>query len=166
MNFGEFIKEKRENQKLSIREVSRISGVSHPYISQIENGKIDKPSPNILKKLATAFENVTYIGLLRAAGYSDIANREKLTDIFGAEHDFLEQFERLQVLEQIVDLKVFLELDFLDLLFNPIYPYYNGHLLTEQDRQRILDVLKVLFPEYQEKGNNLKDANNVEKGGA
>jgi hypothetical protein len=27
---------------------------------------------------------------------------------------------------------------------------YNGHPLTAQDRQRVLDMLKVMFPEYQQ----------------
>lgn len=30
---------------------------------------------------------------------------------------------------------------------------YNGHELTDQDKQRILDMLKILFPEYQNERN-------------
>ena len=52
MNIGDFIKQKREDKNLSIRELSRLSSVSHPYISQIETGKNDKPSHEILHKLA------------------------------------------------------------------------------------------------------------------
>ncbi|MFB6366218.1 helix-turn-helix domain-containing protein [Paenibacillus elgii] len=32
--------------------------------------------------------------------------------------------------------------------------HYNGHLLTDQDRERILGMLKLLFPQYEEQAND------------
>jgi transcriptional regulator with XRE-family HTH domain len=38
---GAFIKEQRERSSLSIRKLAELTGVSNPYLSQIERGIID-----------------------------------------------------------------------------------------------------------------------------
>src|SRR6202000_619920 len=35
---GEFIREQREQAQVSMRQLARLAGVSHPYLSQIERG--------------------------------------------------------------------------------------------------------------------------------
>lgn len=45
----------REMSKLTLRAAQELSGVSNPYISQLETGRILKPSPDVLRKLATAY---------------------------------------------------------------------------------------------------------------
>lgn len=70
MELGDYIKNVRISRRFSIRELSSLSGVSHPYISQIENGKNSKPSPDILNKLAEALD-VSYLELMRIAGLID-----------------------------------------------------------------------------------------------
>jgi transcriptional regulator with XRE-family HTH domain len=60
----------REGQKLSVREAAAKSGVSVSYITQIENERRKTPSPEVLKKLAPAY-NVPVRDLLKAAGYMD-----------------------------------------------------------------------------------------------
>lgn len=70
MNIADFIKQTRAELGYSIRKLSRLSGVSHPYISQIETGKIEKPSPDILKKLAAPLDIPLY-ELMSMAGYID-----------------------------------------------------------------------------------------------
>lgn len=52
----------------SIREAEDVSGVSNAYISQIETGKIKKPSPDILSKLAEAYK-APYETLMEMAGH-------------------------------------------------------------------------------------------------
>ena len=52
----------------SIREAEEVSGVSNAYISQIETGKIKKPSPDILSKLAEAYK-APYDTLMEMAGH-------------------------------------------------------------------------------------------------
>jgi len=68
--FGIFIKTLRESSKLTLRDVERASNgtVSNPYLSQLENGKIKKPSPNILHKLAEIYGS-PYATLMERAGY-------------------------------------------------------------------------------------------------
>lgn len=55
----------------SIAEFSRQSGVNRTYVSKLLNKNLNNPpSPEILKKLAnSAYNNITYINLMQAAGY-------------------------------------------------------------------------------------------------
>ena len=69
-SFADYLRNLREGQKLSLREVAAKTGVSLSYITQIENGRRKTPSPEVLKKLAPAY-NVPVRDLLKAAGYMD-----------------------------------------------------------------------------------------------
>ena len=48
---GEFIREQREQAQVSMRQLARLTGVSNPYLSQIERG-LRKPSADILQQIA------------------------------------------------------------------------------------------------------------------
>ncbi len=52
---GEFIREQRRRGEMSIRSLSELSGISNPYLSQIERG-LRKPSADILQQLAAALK--------------------------------------------------------------------------------------------------------------
>jgi transcriptional regulator with XRE-family HTH domain len=67
---GAYLKSVRAGIGLSLRDVEEASGkeVSNAYLSQLENGKIVKPSPNILHRLAAIYE-VSYPKLMERAGY-------------------------------------------------------------------------------------------------
>ncbi|MEI8287675.1 MAG: helix-turn-helix transcriptional regulator [Actinomycetes bacterium] len=52
---GEFIRLRREAAQQSIRDLSRIAGISNPYLSQIERG-LRKPSADILQQIAKALQ--------------------------------------------------------------------------------------------------------------
>lgn len=66
--FGKFMKELRNAKQLTLTELSEISDVSHPYLSQIENGKRGIPSPDILMKLSNPL-GIPYNDLMKRAGY-------------------------------------------------------------------------------------------------
>jgi transcriptional regulator with XRE-family HTH domain len=63
---GDVIRRQRELQHLSLREMARLSGVSNPYLSQIERGLRD-PSEDIVEGIAAALD-VTAQALFEAAG--------------------------------------------------------------------------------------------------
>lgn len=67
---GAYLKSLRTGLDLSLRQVEEISDnqVSNAYLSQLENGKISKPSPHILHALAAAY-NAPYEKLMERAGY-------------------------------------------------------------------------------------------------
>jgi len=69
-SFAEYMRNLREGQKLSVREAAAKSGVSVSYITQIENERRKTPSPEVLKRLAPAY-NVPVRDMLKAAGYMD-----------------------------------------------------------------------------------------------
>jgi transcriptional regulator with XRE-family HTH domain len=73
VEFGAYLKQLRKAKGLTLCEISE---VSHPYMSQIENGKKGLPSPDIIRKLSTAL-GVTHIGMMIKAGH--ITEAEVLT---------------------------------------------------------------------------------------
>jgi transcriptional regulator with XRE-family HTH domain len=67
---GVLLGDLRRAKGLSLREVEEAAGkaVSNAYLSQLENGKIGKPSPNVLYSLAEVY-GVPYDALMERAGY-------------------------------------------------------------------------------------------------
>lgn len=52
--FGAFLKEKRIQKNMSLRELAKQSGIAHTYLMNIENGKKPPPSDKILLMLEKA----------------------------------------------------------------------------------------------------------------
>ncbi len=48
---GQYIREQRTTAKVSLRQLAQATGVSNPYLSQIERG-LRKPSAEILQQIA------------------------------------------------------------------------------------------------------------------
>jgi transcriptional regulator with XRE-family HTH domain len=67
---GVVLADLRRAKGLSLREVQDATGnaVSNAYLSQLENHKIRKPSPNVLHELANVY-GVPYETLMEKAGY-------------------------------------------------------------------------------------------------
>jgi transcriptional regulator with XRE-family HTH domain len=67
---GALLADLRVAKGLSLREVEEATdkAVSNAYLSQLENGKIKKPSPNVLHSLAEVYA-VPYEALMEKAGY-------------------------------------------------------------------------------------------------
>jgi transcriptional regulator with XRE-family HTH domain len=67
---GAFIRKARQDVSMSLRdvEVATNKEVSNGYLSQLESGKITKPSPHVLHALSEAL-SVNYETLMQRAGY-------------------------------------------------------------------------------------------------
>lgn len=50
-DLGEYLREQREQARLSVRQLAQAAGVSNPYLSQIERG-LRKPSADVLQQIA------------------------------------------------------------------------------------------------------------------
>jgi transcriptional regulator with XRE-family HTH domain len=69
-SLGEYLAALRGASGKSLRQVEEATEreVSNAYLSQLENGKIQQPSPNILHALARVY-GVSYEHLMERAGY-------------------------------------------------------------------------------------------------
>ena len=67
----------RADRGYSLRQVEALTNnlISNAYLSQIESGKIQQPSPNILHTLATVYR-ISYEQLMEMAGFI-VGDREK-----------------------------------------------------------------------------------------
>lgn len=66
----------RKDRGFSLRHVEELTkkAVSNAYLSQVESGKIQQPSPNILHALSSAYK-ISYEQLMAMAGYISTSNK-------------------------------------------------------------------------------------------
>lgn len=84
-SLGEYLREQRRHAELSLRQLADLTGVSNPYLSQIERG-LRKPSAEVLNQLAKALR-VSAEALYVRAGLldpSDEADAEELPAVEAA----------------------------------------------------------------------------------
>jgi len=65
---GEELRRLRIEKGATLREVEKATDISNAYLSQLENGKAEQPSPRVLHKLAEYYK-VPYNRLMEVAGY-------------------------------------------------------------------------------------------------
>lgn len=67
---GKYLASLRTAKGYTLREVEDATGkeVSNAYLSQLEHGRINKPSPNVLHSLASVY-GAAYEKLMEKAGY-------------------------------------------------------------------------------------------------
>ncbi|HEY4311875.1 MAG TPA: helix-turn-helix domain-containing protein [Pirellulales bacterium] len=112
---GKFLAYTRGIKKLTLRDVEEATEkeVSNAYLSQLENDKISRPSPNVLHALATVY-GVEYDVLMAKAGYfsptesngvlrSASSSRHGRAATFANEH--LSQDEEEKLLEYLAFLR-------------------------------------------------------------
>lgn len=98
---GSLLRKARNDAGYSQRDVEEEKGVSNAYLSQIESGKIQEPSPTILHKLSELYE-IDYGELLELAGYpvpqfgkkkkSAFRSSNRLGPLSTEEEDALEEY--------------------------------------------------------------------------
>ena len=66
---GEYIREQRQQAKISLRQLAQSAGVSNPYLSQIERG-LRKPSAEVLQQIAKGLR-ISAEALYVQAGFLD-----------------------------------------------------------------------------------------------
>ena len=65
---GELLADARKRRQLTLRAVQETLGISNAYLSQLETGKVQSPSPVVLHKLSELYE-VSYATVMQTAGY-------------------------------------------------------------------------------------------------
>lgn len=103
---GELLTKKRRRKRWSLRDVERETGINNAHLSQIEQGTIERPDPNILWSLSVLYE-LDFRRLLRLAGHVEKDAGESRKSLVGTALHALgdltpaEQQEVLQYMSQI-----------------------------------------------------------------
>lgn len=125
--FGERLRKLRKDANLTLKDLSTLSGVSHPYLSQIENGvKPRPPSPDILNKLAP-YLGVNHIDLMYDAGHLPSHDPNPSEEVETTPLAY-----GLDILTKLDDIEKYLVYDFIK---------YKGIVLEKEDKEKILDFL-------------------------
>lgn len=131
-DFGKYLRRIRKSKNITLVQLAKKTGLSQPYLSQIENGKREIPKPDIVNKLCIALDDLDlmskagYIKTIKV-GYMD----EEFKKILQEENELRKKKDILYLLQNEED-----------------NAYYNGQMLSKEDRKRVLTVLENLFPEY------------------
>ena len=106
---GQYLASIRTDRKMTLRDVEEATNkqVSNAYLSQIENDKIRKPSPNVLHTLAELY-GISFEKLMEMAGYLMSSTKRTENEQHGriatfAEHNLTpaEESELMQYLQFI-----------------------------------------------------------------
>lgn len=131
VEIGAYLRRVRKAKGFTLREAAKRSGVSHPYLSQLENGKNDKPSPEILRKLSSTLD-VSYLELMTKAGYNDYEGYS-LIEAFGG-------VARSTPQNKTFDIHAILNMN--------ADVYFQDKLLNKDDKEFLVNLLERTF------GNN------------
>lgn len=88
-DIGEYIRQQRSSAKISLRQLSKLAGVSNPYLSQIERG-VRKPSAEILQQIAKGLR-ISAEALYVQAGILDLPTGGPVTDAVRADAELTER---------------------------------------------------------------------------
>nr|WP_279629259.1 helix-turn-helix transcriptional regulator [Amycolatopsis thailandensis] len=88
-DIGEYIRQQRSNAKISLRQLSKLAGVSNPYLSQIERG-VRKPSAEILQQIAKGLR-ISAEALYVQAGILDLPTGGPVGDAIRADTELTER---------------------------------------------------------------------------
>lgn len=88
-DIGEYIRQQRSTAKISLRQLSKLAGVSNPYLSQIERG-VRKPSAEILQQIAKGLR-ISAEALYVQAGILDLPTGGPVGDSIRADAELTER---------------------------------------------------------------------------
>jgi transcriptional regulator with XRE-family HTH domain len=92
-DIGDYIKQQRSNAKISLRQLSKLAGVSNPYLSQIERG-LRKPSAEILQQIAKGLR-ISAEALYVQAGILDLPQGGPVVDAVRADSVLTERQKQI-----------------------------------------------------------------------
>ena len=158
-SIGKRIKKLRTLKELTQKQLGEKIGKSAITIRKYESGEITPPW-TVLEDIAKALD-VPFNELIpdnsqeaidaffdsprtyKITVTHEVLAERKIKDKNGVE--FTTALSPNEALRQIYDIGYLLQ--------HQEKAYYNGHLLSDEERRRALDMLKVLFPEYHKEGD-------------
>ncbi len=95
-SIGSYIREQREQAKISMRQLAQAAGVSNPYLSQVERG-LRRPSADILQQIAKGLR-ISAEALYVQAGILDEKEAEtSVTEAIMADTEITERQKQMLI---------------------------------------------------------------------
>jgi transcriptional regulator with XRE-family HTH domain len=92
-DIGAYIRSQREGAQVSLRQLAKATGVSNPYLSQVERG-LRKPSAEILQQIARGLR-ISAEALYVRAGILEEKPASAVTDAVLADPDLTERHKQV-----------------------------------------------------------------------
>ena len=115
---GYYIKNRRSQKNIGLREMAEILNISPAYLSNLESGKHSMTNPLLLKKISKVL-NIDHLKLFKIIGYTDKDMSDLKTEIM---NEIIEEFSNIQIGEIVKDLmemeegKIYLVKQYIELL--------------------------------------------------
>jgi transcriptional regulator with XRE-family HTH domain len=93
---GSYIKDQREQAKISIRQLAQAAGVSNPYLSQVERG-LRRPSADILQQIAKGLRISAEALYVQAGILDDKPGESTVTDAIMADPEITERQKQMLI---------------------------------------------------------------------
>jgi len=93
---GAYIREQREQAKISMRQLAQAAGVSNPYLSQVERG-LRKPSADILAQIAKGLRISAEALYVQAGILEDKPGETTVTDAIKADTEITERQKQMLI---------------------------------------------------------------------
>jgi len=95
-SIGSYIREQREQAKISMRQLAQAAGVSSPYLSQVERG-LRRPSADILQQIAKGLRISAEALYVQAGFLDDKEGQTSVTDAIKADPDITERQKQMLI---------------------------------------------------------------------
>jgi transcriptional regulator with XRE-family HTH domain len=93
---GSYIREQREQAKISIRQLAQAAGVSNPYLSQVERG-LRRPSADILQQIAKGLRISAEALYVQAGILDDKPGETTVTEAIMADAEITERQKQMLI---------------------------------------------------------------------
>lgn len=93
---GSYIREQREQAKISIRQLAQAAGVSNPYLSQVERG-LRRPSADILQQIAKGLRISAEALYVQAGILDDKPGETTVADAIMADAEITERQKQMLI---------------------------------------------------------------------
>ncbi len=95
-SIGSYIREQREQAKISIRQLAQAAGVSNPYLSQVERG-LRRPSADILQQIAKGLRISAEALYVQAGILDDKRSESSVTEAIMADPEITERQKQMLI---------------------------------------------------------------------
>ena len=115
---GYYIKNKRLQKNIGLREMAELLQISPAYLSNLESGKHSMTNPLLLKKISKIL-NIDHLKLFKIIGYTDKDMSDLKKEIMSELINEISDIELGKIIEELMKMepeKVFLVKQYIELL--------------------------------------------------